>query len=358
MNIVVAPDSYKGTFNQYEIATIMGEALTDLGHQSILKPMSDGGDGLLTCFRNEDYEEVTTNVTGPEGQTVEASYCRKGQTAVIETAEACGLHLVGSSNPGDRTSFGVGELILDAVDNGAQHIILGLGGSATNDGGYGMLLALGGAAVDTGGMPVGVFTRDIGHVAEISLRSLQPLEGVQLTVASDVTHPLFGVRGATRAFGPQKGVQEADVAFFESLLSHLRTKISDVFQDDFSDCHGAGAAGGLGWMLMNLGAEMKPGGLLVAEMIHLENAIMKADMVITGEGKTDASSVHGKVPATVAQLADRHQKPCHLISGQVTGADTTAFASVYPLSDGTRKIEDIIEETPRLIRQKIQRIVT
>lgn len=356
MKIVLAPDSYKGTLDQKEAADIMARTLKEIGHLAVTKPMSDGGDGLLNSFVDEGYEKIDLNVTGPEGGTVPAVYYMKADTAILETAEACGLHLLTRSEPGRRTSFGVGELILHARDRGARRIILGLGGSATNDGGFGMFMALGGMAKDSSGKPVSVMNEDIGKIDELLIDSLRKLDGVEMTIASDVTNPLLGDSGAISVFGPQKGVEPEQISQFENLLVHLHHKATDIFKEDHSSTPGAGAAGGLGWMLMNMGANMKNGGTLIAEMIRLEDAVKNADLVITGEGRSDIQTMDGKAPSVVAACADRHGVPVYLISGQITEDLSAHFTQTWSLADDSRDVNDVMENTEEYLAELISRI--
>lgn len=353
MKIVLAPDSFKGTLNQKKTAEIINAALKEVGHIGRLKPMSDGGDGLMHCFSNEGYVRTQVNVTNPEGRTVTADYYMNDGTAIIETAEACGLHLLTDSKPDERTSFGVGEMILHAVDQGAKEIILGLGGSATNDGGYGMFMALGGMAMDHGNQPLSVMNHDMQNISRLDDSSVRSLNDVKLVIASDVTNPLLGPNGAVSTFGPQKGIEDQSMEYHENMLIHLKEKAGELYSDDYSNTSGAGAAGGLGWMLLNLGAQITEGGKLIAEMIHLEEEIQDADAVVTGEGTSDSQTMDGKVPAVVAGLSKKHDKPVYLISGQITEDLTDYFTGVYALADYAPSVDEVMKNPEEYLRDLI-----
>ncbi|WP_020007277.1 glycerate kinase [Salinicoccus albus] len=353
MKFVLAPDSFKGTLNQKRIAEIINDALKEVGHIGRLKPMSDGGDGLMHCFSSEGYQKIQVNVTGPEGKTVTADYYMDGETAIIETAEACGLHLITDSKPDERTSFGVGEMMFHAIDRGARKIIIGLGGSATNDGGYGMYMALGGMALDQNTQPLSVMNHEIPYITKLDDSAIRPLNDIHLIIASDVTNPLLGPNGAIATFGPQKGIDSEHIEYYEEMLLHLKEKISGLYSDVHSDTPGAGAAGGLGWMLLNLGAEITEGGGFIAKMIRLEEEIQDADAVITGEGKSDSQTMDGKVPAVVAMLAQKHDKPVYLISAQITEDLTDHFDRVCALTDYADSAEEVKRNPEAYLRHTI-----
>jgi glycerate kinase len=356
MNFVIANDSFKGTLDQLEAADIIASVIKKTGSETVKKPMSDGGDGLLKCL-DEKYRTVTARVVGPEGQSVKGKYRIYEDTAVIETAEACGIHLLSESLPGERTTYGVGELIMHAINNGAKTIIIGLGGSATNDGGYGMFKALGGCAVDSESKPVLSLNKHIDLIDKIDKRSLTDLSSIDLIIASDVNNPLLGERGAVQVFGPQKGITADKLSIFEERLFHLYSKMMDAGFKDFKDDPGAGAAGGLGWMLLTLGARIQPGGPLVSELLHLEEAVANADYVITGEGKSDTQTMDGKVPSVVLEICKKHHVPCILLSGQVEQGFTTDFHRTYSLVDNNHDVKTVLKNPAYHLHKKTEELV-
>lgn len=357
MKFVIANDSFKGTMDQIEASELIAKRIEKHGHKAVQKPMSDGGDGLLKCVGPE-YRSVTTAVVGPEGLSVKATYKIFKKTAIIESAEACGIHLLTESLPGERTTFGVGELILHAVSEGAETIIIGLGGSATSDGGYGLFKALGGSAVDSESTPVLSLNKHIDLINRIDSRTLVDLSKIEIIIASDVNNPLLGESGAVRVFGPQKGISENKLNIFEGRLKTLHEKMMRAGFEDFSTSPGAGAAGGLGWMLMTLGAEIKPGGPLIAELIGLEASISKADYVMTGEGKSDAQTMDGKVPSVVLELCQKHSVPCILLSGQIHSGFEGEFHHVYGLVDDDNDAETVMSNTSRHLVRKTDQILS
>lgn len=357
MKFVVAPDSYKGTLDQLEVAEVISNVIRTTGHDAVTKPMSDGGDGLLKCFHSKEYKTIYLPVVGTEGTSVGAEYKIREDVAIIETAQACGMHLLTGSQPGERTTYGVGEMIIHAISNGARKIILGMGGSATNDGGYGLFKALGGSATDSEGKPVLSLNKHIDLVDKIGTDSLINLDDIEMVIASDVRMPLLGEHGAVHVFGPQKNVTSDKLPIFEDRLVHFHEKMMAAGFKDYKDEAGAGAAGGLGWMLMTLGATVEAGGPLVADMIELGDAVEEADYVITGEGKSDRQTMGGKAPSIVLGWCKAYGTPCILISGQVDDDMTDVFDKVYQLVDEHHDVNTVMESTPHYLSEKVHQIL-
>ena len=285
----------------------------------VVAPLSDGGPGFIGGLHQTlGGELISVVVRGPLGIQTPAVYLLKGSEAWIESAQACGLALIDSAqrDPKLSSTFGVGELIKNAISLGAKKVTIGLGGSGTNDGGAGMLSALGatahGGVLDQGGA-------QLKFIEEINLApALFAVEDIELVVASDVDNPLLGLRGATAVFGPQKGADDFAIMELEGALENFALKCGR--RSDGKDpavALGAGAAGGLGYGLMLLGATRVAGIETVMEIVGLDDAISQADLVITGEGCLDDQSLHGKVVAGVASHAAALGKPCVVIAGVV-----------------------------------------
>ena len=324
--IVIAPDSFKGTLSAQDVCAIWQDAFKSLFPEAelTLVPMSDGGDGALEAIIHATKADVGGIVAeDPLGRPVKAMYALfKGhQTAFIETAAACGIVFVKREerNPMIASSFGAGQLIADAMKFGVKEIIVSIGGSATVDGGVGMLQALGYRFLDSDGAEIGRGGGELNRIATIDTSNANPaLAGTKFRIASDVTNPLLGSDGAASVFGPQKGATPEMVAALESGLSHFAEVCAKC--GIVSDCRhkGDGAAGGMGFALRAfLNAEMCSGAALIAEKVGLEDVIKHADVVITGEGRTDRQTLFGKLPAFVADLAAKHSVPTILCSGAV-----------------------------------------
>ncbi len=287
-------------------------------------PMADGGEGTVDAVVDALHgQHVEAEVFDPLGRPINAryGYIPLRQLAVIEMAAASGLELI----PPDQrdvlraSTFGVGQLIRSALDRGAEELLIGLGGSATNDGGAGMLTALGASFVGADGTPLAPGGAALRHLDRIDVSGLDPrLEHIRIHVASDVTAPLLGSTGASAVFGPQKGATPADVEILESALTQLATVTSTTLGKTSPQRRGAGAAGGLGFALVEfLGAESKPGVDEVAETVGLERALRGAAWVFTGEGSVDAQTVMGKTPFGVAQTAGRTGARVVIFAGRV-----------------------------------------
>ena len=316
MRIVVAPDKFAGTLSAVEAAAAIAEGWARHAPGDVIEqvPMSDGGPGFVEVLHaalGGDLLGVT--VTNPYGEEVPATVLRVGDTAYVESAQAVGLHLTPREErqPERGTSRGVGELLLAAVGGGARRIVVGLGGSATNDGGAGVLAALGatatGAELDAGPAALdGITAIDLAPAREA-------LAGVELVAASDVDNPLAGLLGATKIYGPQKGLPEERLLVVDGWLEQLGI----AADRRTAAAKGAGAAGGIGFALLLLGAVREPGVEMVAAAVGLADRIRGADLVVTGEGAFDFSSRSGKVPYGVAQLCAEGVVPCVALAGQV-----------------------------------------
>ena len=327
MKIVIAPDSYKESLTALEVASQIEAGFREVfpDAQYLKVPMADGGEGTVAAMVDATAGKlVAVQVTGPLGNPVQASFglTGDGSTAVVEMAAASGLALVPPAlrNPLKTTSYGTGELIKAALDAGVSHLIIGIGGSATNDGGAGMLQALGVKLLDSAGGEIASRGEALAGLARIDLSGLDPrLKGCRIQAACDVDNPLTGPKGASAVFGPQKGATpEMVVQLDENLARYARVILRDLGVP-VETVPGAGAAGGMGAALLGcLHAELRPGVEIVMEAVGLEDCLRDADLVITGEGRIDSQTVHGKTPIGVARLAKRHGKPVVGIAGSLS----------------------------------------
>lgn len=307
MRILVAPDKYAGTLSAVQAAEAIaaGWRRTAPGDELDLAPVSDGGPGFLDVLHaGLGGDLVGLTVSGPFGEPVPAAVLRVGTTAYVESAQACGLHLTGGRRGEDATTYGVGQLLAAALDAGATRVVVGLGGSGSNDGGAGLLAALGAHA----DVPLDRGVAGLRGLTEITLPARLDVE---LVAASDVSNPLTGLFGATKVFGPQKGI--ADLLAADAALEALAAAAGRIT----SLKKGAGAAGGLGYALLLLGATRRPGLDVVADAVDLRTRMRRADLVLTGEGAFDATSRGGKVPVAIAELAAQHARPCVVLAGRV-----------------------------------------
>ena len=324
MKVVIAPDKFKGSLTAPEAARAiaLGVARAAPGATLDLVPMADGGEGTveaLVAATGGDFRAAV--VAGPLGEPVEARYGRlgDGRTAVIEMAAASGLALVppGRRDPGRASTRGTGELLLAAIDGGARRIVLGIGGSATNDGGAGLAQALGIRLLDAEGSDLGPGGRELARLDRIDASGRDArLAGVEVAVACDVDNPLCGPRGASAVYGPQKGADPATVASLDASLAHLARVVARDLGVAIADLPGAGAAGGLGGGLVAFaGGRLEPGVDLVLRAVGLAGRLAGADLCLTGEGSLDASSAAGKTAVGVARLARRLGVPAFALAG-------------------------------------------
>lgn len=327
MKIVIAPDSYKESLSALEVATEIEAGFRDIfpDAQYVKLPVADGGEGTVEAMvAATEGKIVRLNVTGPLGKQVEAFYGLSGDEscAFIEMAAASGLELVPAAqrDPLITTSWGTGELIRDALDNGVQHFIIGIGGSATNDGGAGMVQALGARLLDKQGQQIGYGGGSLTRLASIDLSQLDTrLAQCRFEVACDVTNPLTGKEGASAIFGPQKGATPELVEQLDQALAHYAKIIQRDLDIDVLHIPGGGAAGGMGAALHAFcHAELRRGIEIVTEALGLDELVQDASLVITGEGRIDSQTIHGKVPIGVAKVAKRYNKPVIGIAGSLT----------------------------------------
>lgn len=368
--VVVISDSFKGTLSSREICDIARESVPRIlpGCAVTAIPVADGGEGTVSCFLDSiGASPVTVSVQGPYGETVDAVYARKGNRAIIEMASAAGLPMVGSNlDPERTTTNGVGMLLRHAVENGCNELLLGLGGSCTNDGGCGCAAALGTRFFDADGNPFVPVGGTLGNIARIDNRETEKLlRGVSLTLMSDVDNPLCGVRGAAHVFGPQKGADAAMVERLDAGLAHLASVIERDLGARVADIPGAGAAGGMGAGCMAfLGARMRSGIEAVLDLVDFDAQIDSADLVITGEGRIDSQSVHGKVISGIAKRTQPRGVPLVAIVGSIApdaqeayelgvtamfGIDRTAKAFTEYAAESAAYYRATLEDVLRLL---------
>jgi glycerate kinase len=316
----------------------------------ILRPLSDGGPGFLDVLNTAlGGEYVKVSIPDPLGRDTTGSVLRVGDDGYVESADATGLHLLSKAerDPKVTTSYGVGLLIAAAVESGARRIVVGLGGSATNDGGAGMLAALGAVALDGAGSALPYGGAALAFCDR--LVGVPALRGAELVIASDVDSPLTGLHGASSVFGPQKGATREDVLLLDAALARwAEVLVRDLpgCPPDLAAAPGAGAAGGLGAALLALGARRASGITLVRDLIGLDAALDAADLVVTGEGSFDFQSLRGKVAAGVAAGAAERALPCLVLAGQVSvGRREAAAAGIeaaYAVADEVGSVEAAI----------------
>ena len=366
MRILVAPDKFKGSIDAVALCHTIGRTLADLFPEAeiVLRPLADGGDGFAALMGHYfPVETRTVETLDPLGRPISATYSLTSnrETAFVEMSVASGLALLKPEerNPERTDTRGTGILIRDAMEQGARHLVLGIGGSATNDGGMGMAHALGYRLQDEEGrelMPCGAF---LGALRRILPPNDYRLANVRFTVACDVNNPLYGPEGAACVFGPQKGADPAMVARLDAGLRNLDEVFRSAFGRSFAALPGAGAAGGLGAGAMAfLGAEMRPGFDMLSEMIGLEAEIALADLVITGEGRLDGQSFQGKVVGEVLSMAGRYAKPVFALCG-ITGTDLTVyqrmrFAGISALTDHAPDVVSAMEDPKPFILQALR----
>ncbi|UJF24110.1 glycerate kinase [Suttonella sp. R2A3] len=368
MNVVIAPDSFKESMRAVEAAQAITQGFAEGFPEANIHcyPMADGGEGtaqtLLDALGGR-WREIT--VCDPLRRPIRARYVLLDDgCAVIEMATAAGLHLLkmDERNPLYTDTYGVGELIADALDQGCRQIMIGLGGSATNDGGVGMLSALGWRFYDTHDQllpPGGVALAKLAHIdAQGQHRALHE---AHFTVACDVDHPLTGKRGASAVFARQKGASDQDIVLLDQALSHFAQLSADHVGYGFDQQAGAGAAGGLGFALCAyLQADICSGVALVAEAVGLEQAIAQADLVITGEGRMDGQTAGGKVPHGVLEIAQRHGAPvialCGVLDADNMVLDQAGYTAILPIIAQHTEPKALLQQGPANLRRTAKQL--
>jgi len=362
MRVVIAPDKFKGCLTAAEVATAVAAGLRDHHrHLDIVEvPVADGGDGTVAAALSAGFSHVEVPTVGPTGQPVRTGYAVDRYRAVIELAQAVGLARLPEKrlDPLGASTFGLGVVVMDALDRGATEIVLGLGGSASTDGGAGLVQALGASLTDGAGHALPRGGGALTHLRGLDLAALQSrLAGVRFVVACDVDNPLLGPNGAAAVFGPQKGAGPPEVEQLEAALTVWARLVADATGSDLTDRPSAGAAGGTGFAaLALLAAELRPGIELVLDLVGFDERLDGADLVITGEGSLDEQSLAGKAPVGVAQAAARANPPIPVVA--VAGRTTLSaeqlqragIARVYPLEDLENDLASSITHAASLLR--------
>ncbi|EPO0035467.1 glycerate kinase [Vibrio cholerae] len=358
MKVVIAPDSFKESLTAKQVCDAIQAGLARVWHDAkfVAIPVADGGEGTVQSLVDATQGRlVEVKVMGPQGKRVEAFYGMLGdnQTAVIEMAAASGLHHVplAQRDPKLTTSFGTGELIRHALDQGVTKLIIGLGGSATNDGGVGMLAALGARFTNADGDPIQLTGGGLRELTHIDLQDFDPrLQNCDILVACDVNNPLCGDKGASAVFGPQKGATPEDVQLLDGALRQFGLLTEKVTGKMVLESAGAGAAGGMGAALLAYTqARLRLGIEIVLETVQLAYQVSDADLVITGEGRIDSQTVHGKTPMGVAKVAKRFDVPVLALCG-CTGDNYQAvyqcgIDAVFAAVPRAMSLEDALKES-------------
>ncbi|MRG84974.1 glycerate kinase [Salinibacillus xinjiangensis] len=326
MKVLIAMDSFKGSISSIEGSKAISQGIHEVypAAETVTLPLADGGEGTVEALVHATSGQwIEKSVTGPLGEPVEALYgiSGDGKTAIIEVAAACGLPLIprDSLDPLKATTYGVGELILDAIDKGCRHFIVGLGGSATNDAGVGMLQELGFRFENNQGEEVGYGGGALADIEHINTDNIHPsVKECTFQVACDVKNFLHGTDGAAYVYGPQKGATDEMVRELDEGLKHFAERVRDQLDIDIHSIEGAGAAGGLGAAFSGfLNGQLQSGIELVLEVIDMEKQLQDVDFVITGEGMLDGQTSMGKAPIGVAQMAKKHGIPVIALAGAV-----------------------------------------
>lgn len=370
--VLIAADKFKGSLTAVEVAERVTAGLRRVvpGLEVEALPVADGGDGTVAAAVAAGFERHERAVAGPLGQEVTAAFALRGDTAVVEMAEASGLQRLpaGVFAPLTASTYGSGELLRAALDAGARTIVFGVGGSATTDGGAGMLSALGARFLDEDGEPVAPGGGGLAGVARADLSGLDPrLSAVDLVLASDVDNPLTGPKGAPAVYGPQKGASPDDVAVLDAALAHF-VKVLEAEAEagpraaEYAVAPGAGAAGGIGYGALLLGARFRPGIEVMLDVLGFAPALERASLVVTGEGSLDEQTLHGKAPAGVAAAARAAGKEVVAVCGRLALAPAdlgrAGIRRAYPLTSVEPDVAKCIAEAGPILERVAEGIAT
>ncbi|MEU2280533.1 glycerate kinase [Streptomyces sp. NPDC013178] len=366
--MLVAADKFKGSLTAVQVAERVTAGLRrvvpDVGVEAL--PVADGGDGTVAAAVAAGFERREVRVAGPLGNEVTAAFALRGDTAVVEMAEASGLQRLpaGVFAPLTASTYGSGELLRAALDAGVRTIVFGVGGSATTDGGAGMLSALGARFLDEDGEPVAPGGGGLADVGRADLTGLDPrLSSVELILASDVDNPLTGPKGAAAVYGPQKGASPDDVATLDAALAHYAKVLEAAVGPkaaEYAAAPGAGAAGGIGYGALLLGARFRAGIEVMLDVLGFAPALERASLVITGEGSLDEQTLHGKAPAGVAAAARAAGKTVVAVCGRLAlppeALDRAGIRRAYPLTEVEPDVATCIADAGPILERVAERI--
>ncbi|MDU4324977.1 MAG: glycerate kinase [Clostridium celatum] len=368
--IVLAPDSFKESMSAKEACIAMERGIKKVNQdiKCVHVPMADGGEGTMQSLVDATNGKIySLEVVGPLGNKVQAEYGILGdrEVGILEMASASGIHLVSldKRNPLITTTYGTGELIKACLDKGVKKLLIGIGGSATNDGGAGVIQALGGKLLDKDGNELGFGGGELGKLHNIDLTNFDPrLKDVVVEVACDVNNPLCGEKGASNVFGPQKGATPDMVSLLDNNLKHYANIIKEQIGMDVLEVPGAGAAGGLGAGLMAfLNGTLKKGIEIVIEYSGLEEKVKEADMVWTGEGSIDFQTQYGKTPLGVTTIAKKYDKPVIAFAGRVGDNIDVLYEkgidSIFGIMKGVTSIEEALEKGKENIEKTSENVI-
>jgi len=370
MNITIAPDSFKECLSAKDVAANISIGLRKVMPNAIITeiPISDGGEGILdVLLASVGGRSVTVKVSDPMLRKIDAQYgiLNDTKTAIVEMAKASGLELLREDerNLMVASTYGTGQLIKDALDKGCNKIIIGIGGSATNDGGMGMARALGAKFLDGDGRNIPEGGGGLNQLNHIDLSGFDNrIKAVEVVVACDVSNPLTGPNGASFVYGAQKGGKEGDLELLDKNLAHYAAIIKTDLKIDIANVPGAGAAGGSGAALMGLmGGKLMNGIDLILDTLDIEESVKGADLVITGEGRIDSQTLHGKTISGIARLAKKHGVPviaiCGKLGGGIDGLYDLGVTSVHSITNRPMDLREAIDNAPFLIQQCVGNVM-